>query len=186
MKKRLLVFGVIILVVTFLAGCLGQSKQDNDTTEQPQTETNQQNEETPAEETIEFTVYFSDDEAMYLKGEKRAVPKDDRPVAELMIEELIKGPKSQDLMPTIPEGTKLLSLEVKEKIAIVNFSKEIQTNHPGGTTGESMTVYSIVHTLTQLPDIEAVKFLVEGEEQEAIWGHLYTLEPIEPNPDLLQ
>ena len=31
-----------------------------------------------------------------------------------------------------------------------------------------MTVYSIVHTLTQLPDIEAVKFLVEGEEQEAI------------------
>jgi germination protein M len=49
-----------------------------------------------------------------------------------------------------------------------------------------MTVYSIVHTLTQLPDIEAVKFLVEGEEQEAIWGHLYTLEPIEPNPDLLQ
>lgn len=186
MQKRFLLFGVIILVVAFLAGCLGQSKQDNDTNEQPQTKTKQQNEETPPEETVEFTVYFSDNEAMYLKGEKRTVPKNNRPVAELMIEELIKGPKSQDLMPTIPEGTKLLSLEVKKKIAIVNFSKEIQTNHPGGTTGESMTVYSIVHTLTQLPDIEAVKFLVEGEEQEAIWGHLYTLEPIEPNPDLLQ
>jgi len=186
MQKRFLLFGVIILAVAFLAGCVGQSKQDNNKTEQPQTETEQQDEETPAEKTVEFTLYFSDDEGMYLKGEKRTVPKDDRPVAELMIEELIKGPESQDLMPTIPEGTKLLSVEVKEKVAIADFSKEIQTNHPGGTTGESMTVYSIVHTLTQLPDIEAVKFLVEGEEQEAIWGHLFTLEPIEPNPDLVQ
>ena len=175
MKRKLLIIGLLLVFITSLAGCLGRNQQKEDKTNQP-----------PADTKVNFTVYFSDDQAMYLKGEKRTVSKDDKSEAELMIGELLKGPDSQELSPTIPEGTKLLSLEVKNKIALVDFSKEIQTNHSGGTAGESMTVYSIVNTLAQLPDIEAVQFLIEGKEQEAIWGHLYTLEPIEPNPELVK
>lgn len=196
MKKKLLLLGLILVLIISLTGCLGQNKQGEDIPDeqQEQTETlppnNEQEKEEPkedaAEETVDFTVYFSDNEAMYLKGEKRTVAKNNKPEAELMIEELIKGPESDELMPTIPEGTKLLSLEIENKIAIANFSKEIQTNHPGGSTGESMTVYSIVQTLTQLPEIEAVQFLVEGEKDEAIWGHLFTLDPIEPNPEMFE
>jgi len=186
MKKKLLVLGAVLILIVSLTGCLGQSGGNSQGNEQPSTGNESPKEKSPDTETVDFTVYFSDEDAMYLKGETRTVAKNGKYVAELMLAELLKGPESEELSPTIPEGTKLLSLEVADKIATVNFSREIQTNHPGGSAGETMTVYSIVNTLTQLEDIDAVQFLVEGEKEEAIWGHLYTLEPIEPNQELIQ
>ena len=138
----------------------------------------------PSQEKVTFTLYFADQEAMYLKGEERIVPKGGS-IAELMVNELIKGPELPGLVATIPKETKLLSLEIKNGVAYVNFSKEIKTNHWGGSAGETMTVFSVVNTLGQLPEIKKVQFLIEGEKQEAIWGHYYTLEPFEPDPKLI-
>lgn len=138
----------------------------------------------PSQEKITFTLFFGDDQAMYLVAEERTVNKGGN-LAELMVNELIKGPQLPGSAVTIPKGTKLLSLETKNGIAYVNFSKEVQTNHWGGSAGEIMTIFSVVHTLAQLPEINKVQFLIEGEKQEVIWGHYYTLEPIGPNPDLI-
>ena len=177
MKKS----GVLILILTLtlaliLTGCAFKQKtaDQRDPAIDPK----------PSQETITFTLYFADQEAMYLQGEERTVTKGGS-IAELMINELIKGPESPGLLATIPKETKLLSLEIKNGVAYVNFSKEIKTNHWGGSAGETMTVFSVVNTLGQLPEIKKIQFLIEGEKQEAIWGHYYTLEPFEPDPNLI-
>ncbi len=140
----------------------------------------------PQETLAKVTLYFGDGEATYLVPEEREVAKETRPLEEVVIEELIKGPQNPDLTRTVPQEAKLLSVKVVDGVAYVNFSKEFQTKHWGGSAGELMTLYSITNSLAELPGIEKVQFLLEGETQEAILGHADTTQPIEPNWELVK
>lgn len=73
-------------------------------------------------------------------------------------------------LPVFPEGTKVLGLEVKNGLATVNLNKKACELNVGAE-GELLAVYSIVNTLTKLPEIAKVKFLVEGQEVESLAGH---------------
>jgi germination protein M len=125
----------------------------------------------PAEEMVEVTLYFSDSQAMYLVPEKRKISQIPSLARQAVIE-LIKGPESSELYPTIPEGTQVNEVYIVDDIAYIDLSKEISENHPGGSSAEVMTVYSIVNTLTEIPPIEGVQILVEGNEMESLAGHI--------------
>jgi len=135
------------------------------------------------------TLYFSDSEGEYLVGEKREILKkrEAREEAEETITELIKGPKGK-LIPTLPLRTKLLSLQLDERgLAKVNFNRALSKDHPGGSSAEIMTVYSIVNSLTlNFPQIRRVQILIEGEGGASIAGHLSLDQPVSPNLDLVR
>jgi spore germination protein GerM len=137
----------------------------------------------------EATLYFSDQDAEFLIGEKREIRKRDEVEEEVqeVIRELIKGPKGR-LLPTLPSQTELLSLQLDDKgIAKVNFSRALSKDHPGGSSAEMMTVYSVVNTLIiNFLVIKRVQFLVEGKEIESITGHLSLSRPIASKPDLIK
>ncbi len=134
-------------------------------------------------------LYFSDSEGEYLIGEKREILNRDEveKEAEETINEIIKGPKGK-LIPTLPAQTKLLSLEVGEEgVAKVNFNKTLSKDHPGGSSAEMMTLYSIVNSLTlNFPQIKRVQILIEGKAVETIAGHLSLKKPVSPNPNLIR
>lgn len=134
-------------------------------------------------------LYFSDREGDYLIGEKREISKreDVEEEAEETIRELIRGPKGK-LIPTLPPQTKILGVELDEKgVAKVNFSKALSKNHPGGSSAEMMTVYSVVNSLTSnFPEIKRVQFLVEGKGIESITGHLSLKQSISSKNDLIK
>jgi len=135
------------------------------------------------------TLYFSDPEGEYLVGEKREILKrpEVKEEAEETITELINGPKGR-LIPTLPSRTKLLSLQLGEKgLAKVNFNKVLSKDHPGGSSAEIMTLYSIVNSLTlNFPQIKRVQILIQGEAGETIAGHLSIEQPISPNLGLVR
>ncbi len=140
------------------------------------------------EEKKEVVLYFSDSESQYLVGEKRKISKknDLREEGKETIHELIKGPRGK-LIPTLPSRTKLLNLQIHGGRARVNFNSTLTTDHPGGSSAELMTVYSIVNTLTSnFPQIKQVQILVNGKPIETITGHLSLREPILPKPDLIK
>jgi len=134
------------------------------------------------------TLYFSDPEAEYLMGEKREILKrrEAREEAEETINELIKGPKGK-LIPTLPSRTKLLSLQLDERgLAKLNFNKALSKDHPGGSSAEIMTLYSIVNSLAfNFPEIKRVQILIQGEAGGTIAGHLSLEQPVSPNLDLV-
>ncbi len=136
-------------------------------------------------ETEQITLYFGDQEAMYLVPETRNIDQGDGILEAAIVNELVKGPQKEGSVPTIPEGTKVLSVTVSNGVAYVNFSNEFKTAHWGGSAGERMTIYSVVNTLTELPEVEKVQFLLEGDKQESILGHMDTTVPIDPDPSLL-
>jgi germination protein M len=135
---------------------------------------------------IRLTLYFGDTQAMNLIREERTVVQRGEAAEELAIWELIKGPAEEGSIRTVPKETRLLSLQIVEGIAYANFSREIQTRHPGGSTGETFTAQAIVNTLVDNNNlIKKVQFLVEGKIEGSIWGHGITSEPIEPNRDMI-
>jgi germination protein M len=89
-----------------------------------------------------------------------------------VINGLIEGPKESNLLPVIPQGSKLNSVIVLDKAVYLDFSKEFVENHPGGSLGEYNTIYSIINSVTSLGGIEDVYFTVEGEILETYKGHI--------------
>ncbi|MFB3887570.1 MAG: GerMN domain-containing protein [Thermodesulfobacteriota bacterium] len=136
-----------------------------------------------------IVLYFSDGEGEYLIGEKREIWKkeDVEEEAEEAVNELIKGPKGK-LIRTLPSQTRLLNLELGgEGVAKVNFNKALSKDHPGGSSAEMMTLYSIVNSLTfNFPQIKQVQILIDGKPVETIAGHLSLKRPISPNSKLIK
>lgn len=127
------------------------------------------------------TLYFANAEATALVPEKREVYIiKHEPIEAEVFYELSKGPATQGLYPTIPEGTRILSVETEDGICRLNLSEEFINNAVGGSAGELATIYSIVNTLTELPGVEKVQFLIEGKVREA-YIHLELSEPFERN-----
>lgn len=131
-------------------------------------------------------LYFADEHEQYLTPEHRTVIVNAKESLEnVLVNELIKGPENDKLLKTVPESTKVLSIETKEGICFVNLSKEFKTEHPGGSSAETMTIYSIVNTLTELSHIEKVQFLIEGQKEEEYIHFLFN-EPFLPDRTLIK
>lgn len=141
----------------------------------------------PAESAEDSAVlYFSNKEADKLVKEKREIKVSEQEMKKAILEELIKGPEDPGLERTIPEDVKVLGVTVEEGIASTDFSGEMRSSHWGGSTGEILTVYSIVNTLGELSDVEQVRFLIEGEEIDTLLGHMDLSEPVHPDWGLVQ
>ncbi|MBE5914147.1 MAG: sporulation and spore germination [Pseudobutyrivibrio ruminis] len=111
----------------------------------------------------ELTLYFASADGMSTVAETREVYYSRNVTIErLVIEQLLKGPDSDELLSAIPPGTKLNSISVSENgVCIVNFDAAIESTVTGVT--ENVTVYSIVNSLTELDNIKQVQILVNGD-----------------------
>ena len=76
---------------------------------------------------------------------------------------------------------------MKEEVAFLNFSKEISERHPGGSSAELQTIYSIVNTVTlNFPDIKKVQLLIEGKKVNTLAGHIDISFPLSQDKDLIK
>lgn len=135
---------------------------------------------------VSVKLYFSDDQAMYFVKENRKinVPTGES-VEKLIVSELIKGPTKEKAIKTIPAETKILSVETKDGVCFVNLSNEFITKQGGGSSGEYMTIFSIVNSLTELSHIEKVQFLIEGQKKDTL-VHFTLNEPFERDEAMIR
>lgn len=132
----------------------------------------------------EVSLYFADTETLGLVVEKRIINQKANTVEQVKsaILELIKGPTTA-LATTIPEETTVQAIFLDEKgCAYIDFSRAISQRHPGGTSGELVTIASIVNTLTaNFPEaVRKVQILIGGKEARTIAGHIDISKPIFP------
>lgn len=142
----------------------------------------------PEKETREIKVYFSDEDGILLKAEKHKIDKGDLVFeAQKAIEALLGGPENISLGNTLPQGTRLLGIKLEGSTAFVDMSTEVIQNHPGGSTGELQTVFSIVNTLTlNFPEIKEVQILVGGKREKTIAGHIDITQPLGPDKKIIK
>lgn len=101
--------------------------------------------------------------------------------AKQIIQKILEGPKSGNMMAALPKDSKVEELFVsQEGIAYIDFTNTIATNHPGGVLNEQVTIYAVVNSLTyNLPEIRHVKILIGGIEKETLAGHCLLLLPLD-------
>lgn len=196
-KRKNFVFGLLVLMVIiifsyimfnkFIITPLKEKYKEKPVVikEVPYQEEKKEEVQTVTGEMIEVNLYFSDSQAMYLVSEKRKIPPTTS-LAKQVVIELIKGPASSDLYSTIPEGTRVNEVYIADDIVYVDLSEEVFKNHPGGSSGELMTVYSIVNSLTEISPIKGVQILVEGNERNSLVGHVDISMPLLRDEDWIK
>jgi spore germination protein GerM len=130
---------------------------------------------------IRARLFYVTEDGTHLSGVEQEVVYGEGAVeqAKRIVEAQLAAP-APPLISAIPAGTRLRTIFVTPGgQAYVDLSGELQTNHPGGTTGETLTVYALVSALTSnLPAITGVQILVDGKEVDTLAGHLDLRRPI--------
>lgn len=114
------------------------------------------------------TLYFIDAQTNEIIPEARSID-----VANLIktpydkiINLLIEGPKSEKLKSIIPEGTILLGTSISNDCVTINFSKEF-LNYDNDDS-KTKAINTIVKSLTELTEVNSVKILIDGKENESL------------------
>lgn len=120
--------------------------------------------DTVSREVREVTLYFPSNSGNVLGREVRSIRvTDQQPLAQYLINELIKGPQSATLHSSLNKDTKIHSVETSNGICFVNFEANFLEKNTGSAEQEKLTIFSIVDSLTELENIDRVQFLIDGK-----------------------
>ena len=138
---------------------------------------------------ISANLYFGDPRSDYLVSEQRKIQKkfNQNENIQHVVEELIKGPQA-NLIRTIPKSTIIKNVRIdRNGIAWLDFSSHLSRDHPGGSSAEIITVYSIANTvILNFKDVKKVRFLIDGAEIETLAGHIDCRRTIVANKDYIK
>ena len=166
MKKKLIIIvsAVIIILVGIMTYFYLTKEKTVSVEYQPEEEINNEQ----MRQTI-VSLYYKNKDTKELMPEGRVI--DSKELLEnqykKLVELLIEAPKNDKLESAIPEGTKVNNAKIEGDIVYLDLSKEFIENHAGGQEEESLTIYSIVNTLTELTEVNSIKILIDGKEDES-------------------
>ena len=97
-------------------------------------------------------------------------------------------PAPEPYVSPIPPGTTLRAFYLTDRgDAFVDLSSEVSTAHPGGSMTELLTVQAIVNAVTaNLPAVQRVQLLVDGDEVDTIAGHVDVRRPLTSDTSLVR
>lgn len=147
--------------------------------------------ETKFEQNAIVTLYFSDKAGEKLLETRVRIRYDGAvPIEQLVIEQLVKGPASiagvdeNEVLATIPEGTKLSKITVKDGICYVDFNEAFLKKRAG--ISDEIAIYSVVDSLIEIPAVNKVQITVNGEAV-SVFGDGSPLDiPFERNLDIIK
>ena len=109
-----------------------------------------------------LNLYFSNEKGDKLIKETREVHYSSNiSMEKLIIEQLLKGPYTSGLKSAIPSGTKLVSVSVVDGICYVNLDATFKNQDY--SVMESIVIYSIVNSLSEMTTISKVQISVNGD-----------------------
>ena len=114
------------------------------------------------------TLYFLNIETGELMPEARKLDAKElvKEPYKILIELLMQGPKNEKMIKLIPNGTRLNGIEIKNDCLYIDFSNEMINEQKLGKEQEELIIKSIVNTVTELKEINSVKILIDGKENQ--------------------
>lgn len=189
--KSILVLALTLLCAMVLAGCDEQkqgeagSKTVVSSSSGSSSSSSSSSQSGSKAQLVNIKVYYPDENATGLVAVEKSI-KDTDNRYQAAVEALMAGTEKKGLANVFPKKAKLLQVTVSGKVAKVDFSRELQKNFVGGSTGEEMLVGSVVNTLTEFPEIQKVQILVDGQEVETLSGHMDLSQPLPRMTELLK
>ena len=178
MNKKIVIVFTVLLIVILVGGYFiiryFKGKEEETIIEEyiPEEEiTEEQNRQTIV------SLYFLEKETNELAPEARLVD-----IKEIMntpydklVTMLIEGPKNEKYTKLIPDNTKLNKIYKEKDMIYLDFSSEFLNYDKEDSSAKQNMINSLVKTLTQLTEVNSIKILIDGEENEE-FNEIYTLE----------
>lgn len=112
-----------------------------------------------------LTVFFANEDGTGLKQfDKVIYDSGNVSMEQLVIRQLIAGPTELGYTATIPDGTTLYKATTKDGICYVDFNKNFLNKI--STITDEVAIYSVVNSLVELPNINKVQFMINGETKK--------------------
>lgn len=198
--KKLSFLLVAVLLVIALVSCNNGMEIDNENnkpnnTDLENTDTeNTDNAVPPSEdeteiktEKVTLTLYFPDNDALYLHPEIREVEiSENEFVEDVIVRELFRGPESEGLSPSLSGEDLVNDIVVNDDGGcVIDFKSDFVLLNTGGSTRETFVLGSIVNSLCELEFIDSVSFTVEGKGNVE-FGHTIIDSALKPMPELVK
>ncbi len=97
----------------------------------------------------------------------------------------LKTISEKNPFPAVPDGTKFINADIVDGVCYLNLNESFLHNN-ASSVEDTLAVYSIVNTITELPDIAKVQFLINGEKMDIIRAGKDFNETFEYNHDLVK
>lgn len=118
---------------------------------------------------------------VFVEPERRTLASATVGVAKAALKETIEGtPRDPGLRTLAPEGTRVLGVNRRDAVIIVDVSDDVDRTG-AGSAEETAFAQQLAHTVTQFDGVRSVRLLVEGERVTDLWGHLDWSRPIRPD-----
>ncbi|MDD3852647.1 MAG: GerMN domain-containing protein [Syntrophomonadaceae bacterium] len=135
-----------------------------------------------SDEMREVLLYFIGPEGNKLMVEKRMIPKQEG-MARKTLQELFKGPQTDEYLAIAPEGTRLRDINIKpEGLCIIDLSKE--ATGIKNADEEKLMISAIIKTLGQFPSVEQISFMIEGQPVTAIGEYVDISKPLSTSANI--
>ncbi len=133
----------------------------------------------------EMTLYFTNADGTALCAEERSrYYTTNMPLERVVVEELVKGPKTAELYATIPSETKILGVTVADNVCYVNLSAEF--SDVSLNLQEDIPIYSIVNSLTALGSVDSVQISIDENTNRVYREKINLDQMFKANPELVE
>ena len=136
---------------------------------------------------VELTLYFINENGDKLVEEKRTTTVwISEVIAEEIMNMLIAGPQVEGHKASIPNGTVINQILLRNNVCYVDLSEAFVRNQVAGELTEQLTIYSIVNSLTEYYGVDSVQFLIDGQPREYYKSHVLINTPLVFNEELVE
>ncbi len=113
-------------------------------------------------EKVKLLLYFGNAEKTELASvSKDVVYNSNITVEKLVVEQLIAGPSNDHFYATVNPSTKIVNITTKDGVCYVNLDEAFLTGVD--QINAELTIYSIVNSLVELPNVNKVQFMINGD-----------------------
>ncbi|MDO4733497.1 MAG: GerMN domain-containing protein, partial [Bacillota bacterium] len=117
----------------------------------------------------EILLYYMSAEGDSLEAERREIPKETG-LARATVQQLLSGPRDEDLLPVIPSGISLRSINISGGTCTVDLSAELSDLAAISPAEQELALYSLVNTLSQFDSVDYVQVLINGQKLSEFGG----------------
>ncbi len=105
--------------------------------------------------------------------------------AECVVGELMtERDYNSNIRPVLPGDKKAVSVKVKNNIAFIDLRSKYFENVPKGRIQEELIIYQLVNSISSIPGIDRIKFLIDGECRKSFFGFVDMREAFIPDYEL--
>lgn len=135
-------------------------------------------------ERTRLKLYFADEAGTGLVETTESVAYNSNiSMEKLVCEHIVSGPLSDNVFPVTDPEVRIMSVSTKDGVCYVNLSKEFLTKK--GKLTDEVVIYSFVNSLTELPNINKVQFMIDSETEISFGDHSYLNAPFDRNLELV-